>query len=62
MVAAPFGNECLLLIIIRRKTFAVEQKIVKTVKVFPLECIAVYGIFTHEINRIFMFMHLYFNK
>ena len=30
VVAAPFDNECLLLV------FAVEQKIAKTVKVFPL--------------------------
>ena len=50
MVAASFDNECLLLPNYSCKSFTVEQKIAKTVKVSPLECFAVYSIASYKIN------------
>ena len=47
MVAASCNDESRALygyLTIRRKTFAVGQRTVKTVKVFLLQCVAIYGI------------------
>ena len=47
VVATAFDNECLLLVNNLTKNICSEQKIVKNMKVFPLECFAIYGMVNH---------------